>query len=164
MKTTCLRRTPWAWKPKAKTEKTAREPAKRRTLDDMGKRDLEKVLDKVYSEYIRKKAARQTVYVACATCGKIMAWNECDCGHYVSRAFRAVRWDERNTAPQCRRCNSFLGGMQHKMRQYLVGLHGELAIETVEVLATMGGETLMDAVWMREMIKQFRAKLKLLRD
>ena len=35
------------------------------------------------------------------------------CGHFISRSKKAVRWDERNAKPQCYRCNCARYGEQY---------------------------------------------------
>ncbi len=58
------------------------------------------------------------------TCPKLMYWKESDCGHFVKRQHRAVRWDPRNVAPQCTRCNHFMGGVQDQFAQHIIASYG----------------------------------------
>jgi hypothetical protein len=109
----------------------------RRKLADMPFRDLVKVLDREYSLWLRMGAADDQGMVKCVTCGTRHHWKEITVGHYVSRARISVRWDIRNTASQCVRCNSYNGGEQFLMRRYLVDTHGEKSIETMEQWALM---------------------------
>jgi hypothetical protein len=115
-----------------------REPRPRRQLADMTFRDLLKVLDREYSLWLRVNAADDQGMVKCVTCGSIHHWKEITVGHYVSRTRISVRWNIRNTAPQCVKCNSYAGGEQFLMRKYLVATHGEKMIEAMEQLALMG--------------------------
>lgn len=85
---------------------------------------LEKRLDAVFSRYIRLKHADHNGTVRCVTCPKIMHWKEADCGHWVKRQHRSVRWDERNCAPQCGRCNYFMGGVQDEFSRHIISAHG----------------------------------------
>jgi hypothetical protein len=114
-----------------------RKTRPRRKLADMPFRDLVKVLDREYSLWLRRSAADDRGLVKCVTCGSIHHWKEITVGHYVSRARMSVRWDERNTKPQCLKCNSFSGGEQFLMRKYLVSIYGEKAIEAMEQWALM---------------------------
>jgi hypothetical protein len=100
-------------------------------------RDLVKVLDREYSTWLRMVSADDRGLVKCVTCGTLHHWKDITVGHYVSRARISVRWDIRNTAPQCVRCNSYNGGEQFLMRKYLVSVHGEKAIEAMEQWALM---------------------------
>jgi hypothetical protein len=104
----------------------------RRKLTDMPFRDLVKILDREYSLWLRMSAADDRELVRCVTCGALHHWKEITVGHYVSRARISVRWDSRNTAPQCVKCNSYAGGEQFLMRKHLVATHGEKAIEAME--------------------------------
>jgi hypothetical protein len=101
----------------------------------MSFRELVKVLDREYSIFRRMAAAGSNGLVACATCGTLHHWKDITLGHYVSRARISVRWDYRNTEPQCLKCNSFSGGEQFLMRQYLVKKYGEKEIHGMEQLA-----------------------------
>jgi hypothetical protein len=42
-----------------------------------------------------------------------------------------VRWDERNVAPQCTRCNHFQGGAQDEFGAHIIRFYG---VETFEAL------------------------------
>lgn len=68
-----------------------------------------KELDKVFSQYIRRKYMRDG-YIACYTCGKIMDFSKAQCGHFIPRSNMTTRWDEANCRPQCVGCNMFGGG------------------------------------------------------
>ena len=68
--------------------------------------ELTEKADKLFSEYIRKKDADETGFVACCTCDVMFRWQDLDCGHFISRSKFAIRYDERNAHPQCKPCNS----------------------------------------------------------
>ena len=80
-------------KPKAKTYRT-----------------LKIALDKAWSRLVRRRAADDRGIARCCSCGATALWKALQCGHFVSRVRLATRWLERNTAPQCVRCNIFLRG------------------------------------------------------
>ena len=61
-------------------------------------------LDKVFSEYIRKRDG------ACVCCGAV---ENLQCGHLFTRAAYSTRWHERNAHAQCRSCN-----MRHEYDTY----------------------------------------------
>ncbi len=71
---------------------------------------LKKLLDKTFSEYVRRKNANEEGLVKCYTCSKVIPWKEIQCGHFISRSYLATRFDEDNTRPQCVGCNIFGGG------------------------------------------------------
>jgi hypothetical protein len=79
-------------------------------------KDLIKHLDKVYSQHMRQKFADPNGFVKCATCEAYNHWSEMDLGHYISRGTYIIRWDERNTHPQCRVCNQTDEGQLKKGR------------------------------------------------
>jgi hypothetical protein len=70
-------------------------------------------LDRVFSEYIRKRDANKKGMCKCITCSKQFAWNDIDAGHFISRKEMNTRWDERNVAAQCAYCNRFRYGRQY---------------------------------------------------
>lgn len=62
-------------------------------------------LDRAFSKYIRLKYADKEGIVKCFTCSYKAHFSLLQCGHYISRAHMFLRWDERNTRPQCNDCN-----------------------------------------------------------
>jgi hypothetical protein len=71
-------------------------------------------LDRIFSEYIRKRDADKKGICKCITCQREFKWNELDAGHFISRKEMSVRWDERNVAAQCQYCNRFRYGRQYQ--------------------------------------------------
>src|SRR3990167_1977322 len=84
-----------------------------------------KILDRVFSEYIRKKNANHQGFVTCITCKKIEFWKDTDAGHYISREHLETRFDERNVWPQCRACNRFHEGRKDEYALALIEKFGE---------------------------------------
>lgn len=69
-----------------------------------------------FSKYIRQKHANHQGRVRCVSCKKTFHWSEMDCGHFLRNSERGgslggneLWYDERNFAPQCRKCNRFDG-------------------------------------------------------
>lgn len=73
-----------------------------------------KKADRYFSEYIRLRDADSSGMVRCITCEKIVAWNDCDAGHFIDRSHKATRYDERNVNAQCKTCNRFQSGRQYE--------------------------------------------------
>lgn len=71
---------------------------------------LKKMLDKVFSEYVRRKYSKGG-NTECYTCGRWIPWKQIHNGHFVSRYHLATRFDERNCRPQCYVCNIWRYGM-----------------------------------------------------
>ena len=95
------------------------------------KPDLKAKLDKVFSEYIRKRDTRNGVF-KCISCGRILPYEQADCGHYINRKHMATRFDEMNCNAQCRSCNRFDEGNIQGYRRGLVALYGEQQVTLLE--------------------------------
>lgn len=85
---------------------------------------LKKKRDELYSRYIRIKSSDKDGYSECVTCGLKAHWKKLQCGHYVSRRYLSLRWDEGNTFPQCVGCNMFKSGNMDEYTMFLVGEYG----------------------------------------
>jgi len=147
--------------PVNKSEKIRPGKPERKTLEEKGTRELEKILDRVFSEYIRLRDADKNGYCRCITCGKWYHWKNIHCGHFISRAVKSVRFDERNAAGQCLYCNSYNQGRHHVYREKLVGIYGMEEVESLEQKARLGG--CYDAYQLRELIAGYRPKVKALK-
>ena len=95
------------------------------------KPDLKAKLDKVFSEYIRKRDTRNGVF-KCISCGRIIPYEQADCGHYINRKHMATRFDEMNCNAQCRSCNRFDEGNMQGYRRGLVAEYGEQKVLILE--------------------------------
>ena len=63
-------------------------------------------LDKVFSLYIRKRDAMPYGgrYFKCISCGRVLPFEQADCGHFWSRRHMATRFDEDNCNSECSHC------------------------------------------------------------
>ena len=95
------------------------------------KPDLKAKLDKVFSEYIRKRDTRNGVF-KCISCGRILHYEQADCGHYINRKHMSTRFDEMNCNAQCISCNRFDEGNIQGYRRGLVALYGEQQVALLE--------------------------------
>ena len=75
-------------------------------------------LDKVFSEYIRRRYTKNNIAV-CVTCGKKDHWKNLQAGHFMSRKHYATRWDEENVEVQCMACNVYRYGEQYLFAKHL---------------------------------------------
>lgn len=75
--------------------------------------------DKYFALYIRTRDKDKP----CITCGKYTS--EKDCGHFISRRFEAVRFDEKNAHGQCLKCNRFEYGNQFEHGKQIDKLYGD---------------------------------------
>ena len=81
-------------------------------------------LDRVFSEYIRKRDTKDGYFV-CISCGRRLPYEQADCGHYINRRHLATRWDEENCNAECRFCNRFDEGNIQGYRRGLLHKIGE---------------------------------------
>lgn len=80
---------------------------------------LKKQADATFSLFIRWRDRG-----VCFTCGKKADIKAMQCGHFVSRSFNSLRYDERNNHCQCRRCNIFLYGNMSEYAERMVEKYG----------------------------------------
>ena len=52
-------------------------------------------LDRIFSEYIRKRDTNHKGQVECISCQKTFQYKEVDAGHFISRKYLRTRWDEK---------------------------------------------------------------------
>lgn len=110
-------------------------------------------LDKVFSEYIRRKDAKNEI-ATCVTCGKKDHWKKLQNGHFMSRKHYATRWDEDNVGVQCSACNVFRDGEQYLFAKYL-------GIEKADMLFAKSREAVKFPDWeIQEMIELYENKIK----
>ena len=85
---------------------------------------LKNKLDKVFSEYVRRRFADSRGFAICVSCGKVSHWKSLHAGHFVSRVRLATRWDIENVNPQDPRCNIFLAGNAVGYARWLENRYG----------------------------------------
>ena len=117
---------------------------------------LIKKLDRIFSEYIRRRDAKDGV-ARCVTCGKYDDWKRFHAGHFVVRQHKSTRWSERNVWPQCPSCNSFHEGAKDEYSLFLVRKFGPAILE--ELNYHKHSIFKLDKLWLETMIKEYQAKL-----
>lgn len=103
-----------------------------KAIKPLGRAKLIKKADTLYSLYVRQKYADAEGIVQCFTCTYKNHWKKLQCGHYITRSAKYVRWDLNNLRPQCFVCNMRNQGMSHIFRENLVGEIGAQAVLTLE--------------------------------
>lgn len=121
---------------------------------------LKHKLDAEFSEWIRRSNADASGVAKCATCGASRYWKYMDCGHFFKRVHLGVRWDERNAAPQCEKCNRVLGGNLIKFEAYIIERYGREALNDMEMKKYVVVKLDRDALNRR--IAEFKAKISAL--
>jgi hypothetical protein len=137
------------------------KPYQRPRKKKLAYRELERKLDRIFSEYVRLKTVDDRGYCQCITCGNFYHWKNIHCGHYISRSVKATRFNEINCNPQCVRCNSFRQGEHHIYRNRLVKMYGKDEVEKLEQIAQLGGS--YDLFLLQEKITEYKEKVKQLK-
>ena len=89
----------------------------------ISRKGLVKKLDKIFSEYIRRRYAKNDI-VECVTCGINKHYKEIDAGHFMSRKHYSTRWHPTNVQVQCKNCNGFRAGENYLFGKYLDSVFG----------------------------------------
>lgn len=117
------------------------------------KSQLTKELDTVFSQYIRNSRSKNGI-CTCITCDREYEVKKIHCGHFMSRQYMSVRWDERNVAPQCYGCNVMQQGKQF---EFSLKLGKELS-EELYLLSKQTKKYSLDEL--KELIEYYKEKLK----
>ena len=81
-------------------------------------------LDKVFSKYIRKRDQG-----ICFTCGNQKEWKYQQNGHFISRNYLSLRFDEMNCHCQCLACNIYKNGNQVEYARRMYMKYGNKKME-----------------------------------
>lgn len=92
---------------------------------------LKSKLDTLFSLYVRQRDSKDGV-ARCVTCGKYDHWKEMDAGHYISRQYLSVRYNEKNVHAQCKSCNRFHEGMKDAYALFLIKTYGKGILEELD--------------------------------
>lgn len=121
-------------------QRKPRKAPKKRKEKSISK--LIKEADAVFSKQVRAIGSGDCSFLNepdsnwCFTCGKAMPIKKLHCGHYLSRFYKAARWDFDNARPQCMMCNLWKRGDPITFRQNLVKEIGLERVEAVEAKRT----------------------------
>ena len=148
---------PKAKKPRIATKKVSKKTTAPKKPKSKTQAQLKKMLDSVFSVYIRKKYADEEGNVACYTCGKKTAWQHIQNGHFISRSYLATRWHENNCRPQDVGCNIFGNGKPLDFEENLKRELGEQYVEDMKKLRHTPVK--YDRHWYTEKINYYKAKL-----
>ena len=93
---------------------------------------LKKECDAIYSKWLRLSNADHAGNVACYTCGKVAHWKTMQCGHYISRRWNNLRFNQVNTKVQCVGCNMFKAGASDTYAVNLIRDFGEGILQELD--------------------------------
>jgi hypothetical protein len=84
---------------------------------------------KAFSDYIRLRDSLKTTggpdYCKCITCGKVVPYEQIQCGHAIGGRTNGILFDEELCNGQCRSCNVDHGGEYQMFKYKLIQEHGE---------------------------------------
>jgi hypothetical protein len=84
---------------------------------------------KAFSDYIRLRDSLKTTgspdYCKCITCGKVVPYEQIQCGHAIGGRTNNILFDDELCNGQCKLCNVGHGGEYQMYKFLLVQKHGE---------------------------------------
>jgi hypothetical protein len=153
----------------AKAKRTPGQILGRKVDRAMSIKELDAQLWESFARYIKLRDSDSMGLGRCVTCGAIIKvwwkdlegkthWNkEAQCGHYVRRNHKAVKYNEKNNALQCGGCNGAKKGEEVAYRAVLLARYGE-----EEVLKLEAGKNIRhtESRWhLKLMLAHYTAKL-----
>ena len=131
----------------------------------MARKDTPKTLrnkiDKIRSEYIRKRDADWRGNAQCFTCDKVMHWKEAQGGHFFIRQHdftTELGGDERNLQPQCYGCNGMMRGRPQLFAIRLQEKYGDQILKELETKYRTPKKWKMSEL--EELLEHYRSLLK----
>jgi hypothetical protein len=119
----------------------------------LGRRDLVKEADRVFSIYVRTRG-ESSGYNVCYTCNRSFEWQSMDAGHFMARRFLNTRWHPVNVWPQCQECNREKHGNLEVFERKLRAMFGDDAIDGLIELAYVIEKVSEDDI--KQIIKKYR--------
>lgn len=120
---------------------------------------LEKKLDKVFNEWIRKRDTLKGGVFKCISCSDIKPTSQMHAGHFHSAGHnKSIRWDERNVNGQCVRCNYHLHGNPLAYKAGMIAKYGKKVVDELEVKRF--NKSKMTSFEVQLLIDEYTKKLK----
>lgn len=136
-----------------------RQPRHQKTLRKTKVKSISKLIkeaDKIASEIVRGLTSKtDRTFGRCYTCGKLKLKRKLQCGHFISRKWKAVRWDFDNMRIQCAGCNKFNNGEPQKFRRNLIREIGKERVEHLEEI--FDRDTKLSREFLENKITELRA-------
>ncbi len=112
-----------------------------------------------YSKMIRLEAADNNGIVQCFTCTTRKHWKQIDVGHYYPQGVnKSLKFDPKNTHPQCISCNKFKHGNLYTYAERLVETYGSNIFDYFKIARTTRDKITQDGF--EVMTKDFRNKAR----
>ncbi len=115
-------------------------------------------LDKVFSEYIRRRDSDTEGYAKCCTCPTTGHHKTFDAGHFISRGKLATRYDERNVHACCLVCNRLKDGNLAKYEIFMRSKYGPKVIKELRIKSHKTVKWMPHEI--QEMIEELKSKIK----
>ena len=115
-------------------------------------------LDKLFSEYIRKRAMK--LVGGCQRCKAPKTdYKQLDCAHNESRNKKSVRWHEDNAAGLCGGCHRYIDGNAADKVEFFRNLIGDFKYEALRIEAQLPSHWSMEdygliEIYFRQLIKE----------
>lgn len=126
---------------------------------DSNKTDIDEALWKKCSLFWRLFYTDNTGYGHCYTCEKRIFYKEANLGHYISRAYKAVKFHSDNLRLQCVQCNKWKNGQTVVFRENLVDEIGEKRVLKIEKMKDGQYPT---KEWMLDELGKYKKAIKLI--
>ncbi len=88
--------------------------------------------DDAFSLFIRLRDSDENGFCTCCSCGKILYYKDLDCGHFVNRQHKSLRFSEINCNAQCKYCNGDEGNSVGYSR-FLIAKYGADILDKLEI-------------------------------
>jgi hypothetical protein len=111
--------------------------------------------------FVRLRDALPGGVFRCISCGRLLPFEQSDCGHYINRQHMATRFNEKNCNAQCRKCNRFDEGNIQGYRRGLIAKYGEPTVLMLEAMKNQINK-ISDFEY-RAMIDYYRKEVKRLK-
>lgn len=141
---------------KKKKEKKTKEKSPRKP----SVATLVKKLDREISLYVRLRDSRMYGYKAfkCISCGRVLPFEDGDCGHFIGRTHMSTRFDELNINFECKACNRF---SSDHIIYYQRNLEKKIGKDKLEMLIARGHNSKKWTAWELEiLVKHYQEENK----
>ncbi len=130
-----------------------------RKLEDKNVSQLQKKLWPLFALYIKTTHSVDGEWCNCFTCDKPVKIGtaECQAGHFISRSYSPVKYDEDNVRPQCSTCNGYGNGKPIEFERRLKLQIGDDKVELLKATATNRWK--WDKLILIDMIQNYKEQL-----